>query len=39
MNIQNISIALSPALHISHNAIQALFAHSNVLFKGVEIKK
>lgn len=39
MNIQNVSIALSPALHISHHVLQALFAHSDILFKGVEIKK
>ncbi|XP_054708372.1 ralA-binding protein 1-like isoform X2 [Uloborus diversus] len=39
MNLQNVSIVLSPTLQISHHILQALFAHSNVLFKGVEIKK
>ncbi|XP_035220527.1 ralA-binding protein 1-like [Stegodyphus dumicola] len=39
MNLQNISIVLGPAMQISHHVLQAFFAHSNVLFKGVEIKK
>ncbi|KFM71048.1 RalA-binding protein 1, partial [Stegodyphus mimosarum] len=39
MNLQNISIVLGPAMQISHHVLQAFFAHSSVLFKGVEIKK
>ncbi|GFT16991.1 ralA-binding protein 1-A [Nephila pilipes] len=39
MNLQNISIVLSPTMQISHNVLQAFFAHINVLFKGVELKK
>ncbi|GFY50883.1 ralA-binding protein 1-A [Trichonephila inaurata madagascariensis] len=39
MNLQNISIVLSPTMQISHNVLQAFFTHINVLFKGVELKK
>ncbi|KAG8176502.1 hypothetical protein JTE90_006339 [Oedothorax gibbosus] len=39
MNLQNVSIVLSPTLQISHNILQAFFLHSDTLFKGVEIKK
>ncbi|GFQ79037.1 ralA-binding protein 1-A [Trichonephila clavata] len=39
MNLQNISIVLSPTMQISHNVLQAFFTYINVLFKGVELKK
>lgn len=39
MNLQNVSIVLSPTMQISHRVLQALFAHSDVLFKGTVIKK
>ncbi|GIY51413.1 ralA-binding protein 1-A [Caerostris extrusa] len=39
MNLQNVSIVLSPTMQISHNVLQAFFTHIYILFKGVELKK
>ncbi|KAF8790796.1 ralA-binding protein 1-like [Argiope bruennichi] len=39
MNLQNVSIVLSPTMQISHNVLQSFFTHIDILFKGVELKK
>nr|CAB3265417.1 ralA-binding protein 1-like [Phallusia mammillata] len=39
MTIQNISIVLSPTLHISHRVLNVFFMHCKDVFDGVEIKK
>ncbi|CAL1277273.1 unnamed protein product [Larinioides sclopetarius] len=39
MNLQNVSIVLSPTMQISHNVLQSFFTHMDILFKGVELKK
>lgn len=39
MNLQNISIVLSPTMQISHRVLHALFAHNKILFNSFEIKK
>ncbi|XP_067140765.1 ralA-binding protein 1 isoform X2 [Centruroides vittatus] len=39
MNLQNISIVLSPTMQISHRVLHALFAHHKILFGDFEIKK
>ncbi|GBL72419.1 RalA-binding protein 1 [Araneus ventricosus] len=39
MNLQNVSIVLSPIMQISHNVLQSFFTHMDILFKGVELKK
>uniref|UniRef100_T1JMI2 Rho-GAP domain-containing protein n=1 Tax=Strigamia maritima TaxID=126957 RepID=T1JMI2_STRMM len=39
MNVQNVSIVLSPTMQISHCVLNALFMHSRELFKNVTFKK
>ncbi|GAB6019388.1 hypothetical protein CHUAL_000972 [Chamberlinius hualienensis] len=39
MNVQNVSIVLSPTMQISHRVLNVLFMHCNHLFKDVVLKK
>lgn len=39
MNVQNVSIVLSPTLQISHRVLNAFFTHGSDLFRGVILKK
>lgn len=39
MNLQNVSIVLSPSMQISHRVLHALFSHASIFFKDVHIKK
>ncbi|XP_022238463.1 ralA-binding protein 1-like isoform X3 [Limulus polyphemus] len=39
MNLQNACIVLSSRMHMSPRILHALFSHSDVLFKHIEIKK
>ncbi|XP_029824048.3 ralA-binding protein 1 isoform X1 [Ixodes scapularis] len=39
MNLQNVSIVLSPSMQISHRVLHALFSHASIFFKDVQLKK
>ncbi|XP_077483243.1 ral interacting protein isoform X1 [Amblyomma americanum] len=39
MNLQNVSIVLSPSMQISHRVLHALFSHAPIFFKDVKIIK
>ncbi|XP_075548724.1 ral interacting protein isoform X3 [Dermacentor variabilis] len=39
MNLQNVSVVLSPSMQISHRVLHALFSHAPIFFKDVKIVK
>lgn len=39
MNLQNVSVVLSPSMQISHRVLHALFSHAPIFFKDVKIIK
>ncbi|KAK8781850.1 hypothetical protein V5799_016812 [Amblyomma americanum] len=39
MNLQNVSIVLSPSMQITHRVLHALFSHAPIFFKDVKIIK
>lgn len=39
MNVQNVSLLLSPTMQISHRVLNAFFLYGKILFTGVTIKK
>ena len=39
MNVQNVSLVLSPTMQISHRVLNAFFLYGKILFSGVAIKR